>query len=127
MAGETIMAIAYGLTVQPKDDPFVAAAAQGVHPLVAAAVPGAFLVDQLPLLKYVPDWMPFAGFKRKAKHWRTFAIDMINLPYEAAKRNIENGDATPSFTLSSLEKIDQSGDVKLQEYIIKSAAGSLYA
>ncbi|KAG6908818.1 hypothetical protein DXG01_003171 [Tephrocybe rancida] len=127
MAGETIMAIAYGLKVQPKNDPYIATAAQGVHPLVAAAVPGAFLVDSIPILKYVPDWVPFAGFKRKAKHWRKFALDMINLPYEAAKRNIENGDSTPSFTLSSLEKMDESGDLQQQEYIIKSTAGTMYA
>ncbi|KAG6809315.1 hypothetical protein H0H92_000727 [Tricholoma furcatifolium] len=127
MAGETIIGIAYGLQVQEKDDPYVATATKGVHPVSVAAVPGAFLVDTLPILKYVPDWMPFAGFKRKAKVWRKYALDMINLPYEAAKRNIENGDGTPSFTLSSLEKIDQSGDVNVQEYIIKSTAGTMYA
>ncbi|KAG6843347.1 hypothetical protein H0H87_005586, partial [Tephrocybe sp. NHM501043] len=121
MAGETIMAITYGLEVQAKNDPYIATAAQAVHTLTAAAVPGAFLVDVVPILKYVPYWMPFAGFQRKARRWRKLALDMINLPYAAAKRNIENGDSTPSFVLNSLEKME------LQEYIIKSTAGTMYA
>ncbi|KAG5351472.1 hypothetical protein C0989_006351 [Termitomyces sp. Mn162] len=90
MAGETIMALTYGLKIKPKNDPWVAMAAQSVLPLFKAAVPGAFLVDSIPILKHVPDWMPFAGFKRKAKHWRKQALNMINMPYEAAKRNIVN-------------------------------------
>ncbi|KAG6829830.1 hypothetical protein H0H92_003373 [Tricholoma furcatifolium] len=127
MAGETIMALTYGLEIQEKDDPYVEAAAKGVHPLMVAVMPGAFLVDSIPILKYVPDWMPFAGFKKKAKEWRKYALDMINVPYDAVKRNIENGRSTPSFTLRSLERIDNSGNVHTQEYIIKSTAAALYA
>jgi len=88
MAGETIMSIAYGLDVKEKGDPYVATAERGVHPLVAAAVPGAFLVDAIPALKYVPAWMPFAGFQRKARVWRELAMTMINMPFEAAKCKI---------------------------------------
>jgi hypothetical protein len=86
MAGETIISIAYGVDVQQKDDPYVATAEKGVHPLVAAGVPGAFLVDTFPWLKYIPDWMPFAGFKRKAKEWRKLALAMIEVPFEAGKQ-----------------------------------------
>lgn len=88
MAGETIISIAYGLDVLPKDDPYIATAEKGVHPVVIAAVPGAFLVDVIPALKHVPDWFPFAGFKRKAKEWRKLARIMLDVPYEAAKRKI---------------------------------------
>ncbi|KAG6908817.1 hypothetical protein DXG01_003170 [Tephrocybe rancida] len=126
MAGDTIMAVAYGIDVQPIDDPYVAIAARGVFPLLAAAVPGAFLVDSIPILKYVPDWMPFADFKRKAKEWRRHALDMVNMPFEAAKHNIEKGTSMPSFTSSCLEQMDESGDLKQQESIIKGTAGTMY-
>jgi hypothetical protein len=86
MSGEIIISIAYGLDVLPEDDPFIAAAEKGVYPLVVAAVPGTFLVDTFPWLKYVPDWMPFAGFKRKAKEWRELTMGMIEKPFEAGKR-----------------------------------------
>jgi hypothetical protein len=56
--------------------------------VVAAAIPGAFLVDVIPLLKYVPEWFPGAGFQKKAKAWKKFALTMVEAPFAAAKRNI---------------------------------------
>ncbi|KAG6888611.1 hypothetical protein C0995_007040 [Termitomyces sp. Mi166 len=88
MAAETIMSVAYGIEVNTKDDSYITTAEEGVRGLQIAAMPGAFLVDSIPILKYIPDWMPFAGFKRKAKYWRRFALEMLNKPYEVAKRNI---------------------------------------
>jgi hypothetical protein len=88
MAGETIMSIAYGLDVLPRDDPYIKTAEQGVRPLMVAAIPGAFLVDLLPFLKYIPEWFPGAGFQRKAKAWKKLARDMIEVPFAAAKHNI---------------------------------------
>ncbi|KAF8240485.1 cytochrome P450 [Tricholoma matsutake] len=126
MAGETIISIAYGLDVLPKDDPYVAAAEQGTHPLFVAAVPGTFLVDTFPWLKYVPDWMPLAGFKRKAKEWRKLALTMIEMPFEAGKRKLESGDVTPSFLSYSLENMDENRDITYQEEVIKGTAGTMY-
>ncbi|KAG5635545.1 hypothetical protein H0H81_010909 [Sphagnurus paluster] len=88
MAGETIISVTYGIEVQDKDDPYIIAAERAIGPLFIAAIPGTFLVDALPILKYVPDWMPFAGFKRKAKKWRELALAMVNMPFEAATRNV---------------------------------------
>ncbi|KAG5716239.1 hypothetical protein E4T56_gene10828 [Termitomyces sp. T112] len=55
------------------------------------------------------------------------ALDMINTPYEAVKCNIENGGTNPSFMSRSLQNMDESCDMELQEYIIKSTAGTMYA
>jgi hypothetical protein len=88
MAGETIISIAYGLEVKPDDDPYVKTAEQGVRPLMAAAIPGAFLVDAFPFLKQVPEWFPGAGFQKKAKAWKKLARIMIEVPFAAAKKNI---------------------------------------
>ncbi|KAG6896969.1 hypothetical protein C0992_004971 [Termitomyces sp. T32_za158] len=90
MAGETILGGTYGLEIQPKNDPYIRTAAEATRTLFTAAIPGTFLVDLVPVLKYVPDWMPFADFKRKAKQWRKLSSDMINLPYDAIRHNIVN-------------------------------------
>jgi len=127
MAGETIISVAYGLRVQDKDDPYIIAAERGVAPLLVAAVPGTFLVDALPILKYVPDWMPFAGFKRKAKEWRRWAMVMVNMPFESVQRAIRIGDAQPSFTSYCLDSMDGSKDIEHQKSVIKSTAATIYA
>ncbi|GLB42757.1 putative cytochrome P450 family protein [Lyophyllum shimeji] len=126
MAGETIVSIAYGLEVLPKNDPYIALGEIGAHTLLKAAVPGAFLVDSIPALKYVPDWMPFAGFQQKAREWRQHALSLLNTPFEVTKYNIENGKAAPSFVSHALEKMDEAGDLVQQELVIKNTAGALY-
>ena len=60
----------------------------GVDPCVPALIPGTFLVDMIPVLKYVPDWLPGASFKRMAKKWRRLALAMRDIPYESAKQEI---------------------------------------
>jgi hypothetical protein len=145
MAGEAIMSIAYGIDVLPKDDPYIATAEKGVHPLGVAAIPGTFLVDTFPWLKYVPNWMPFAGFKRKAKEWRKLALAMIEVPFEAGKQKIvstithesiflhhsvasqESGNVTPSFLSYSLERMNENHDLAYQKEVIRNIAGAMYA
>jgi hypothetical protein len=88
MTGETIMSITYGLDVLPKDDPYLATIERGIACLASAATLGAFLVNIIPALKHIPAWMPFADFKRKANEAKELARAIVNLPFEATKRNI---------------------------------------
>jgi hypothetical protein len=147
MAGETIISVTYGIDVLPKNDPYIATAENAIQPLFIAAIPGTFLVDTFPWLKYVPDWMPFAGFKRKAKEWRKLAMAMVENPYKAGKEKIvstgvtlsyrltvphhnficqERGDITPSFLAYSLAAMNENHDIAYQEDVIKNTAGTLY-
>ncbi|KAF8218550.1 cytochrome P450 [Tricholoma matsutake] len=126
MAGETIISIAYGLDVLPKDDPYISIAEKCIRSLVVAAVPGTFLVDTFPWLKYVPDWMPLARFKRKAKEWRKLALTMVEMPFEAGKRKLESGQVMPSFLSYSLENMDETRDMAYQAEVIKGTAGAMY-
>ncbi|KAF9048190.1 cytochrome P450 [Hymenopellis radicata] len=79
---------AYGLEVLPECDLYVAAAEEAVHSIALAVSPAAFLVNALPILKYVPEWFPGAAFQRKAREWRVLAQRMVDLPFWAAMQNI---------------------------------------
>ncbi|KAJ6580663.1 cytochrome P450 [Mycena capillaripes] len=70
MAGALIMDVTYGISVRSSDDPYINLAKDAMHGLSVASIPGAFWVDTIPLLKYVPEWVPGARFKRKAREWR---------------------------------------------------------
>ncbi|KAK0234561.1 cytochrome P450 [Armillaria nabsnona] len=122
LAGSTILSIAYGLEVLPENDPYILAAEAGLCSLAKAAAPGAFLVDSIPLLKYIPG----ATFKRKAKEWRQYSKTMREMPFEAAKRRIVEGTANPSYTSYSLEKLDQARDTASEEARIQSTAATMY-
>lgn len=88
LAGATTLALAYGLEIQQTDDRYLQIAERAVIGLAETFVPGRFLVDSIPLLKYVPSWMPGAGFKRKAKEWKALATEMMDSPFEAAQKAI---------------------------------------
>ena len=82
--------IAYGLELQPDDDPYVRIVEEAVKSVTAAAIPGAFLVDSTfnPILKHMPEWMPGVGFKRKAREWKKLSLAMLERPYKDAKSRI---------------------------------------
>ncbi|KAJ6570102.1 cytochrome P450 [Mycena vulgaris] len=64
--GTHILSITYGLDASPSDDRYINAAIAGLRAIGMAAVPDRFLVDVLPILKYVPSWLPGTGFKQQA-------------------------------------------------------------
>ncbi|KAF9553593.1 cytochrome P450, partial [Agrocybe pediades] len=126
---EAIIAITYGLDVQPKDDPYIAVAEEGVVPLALAIVPGAFLVDTIPLLKYVPAWMPGAGFKKKAREWTELSRRMVEEPFEATKKLMAQGVCSSSFVSDTLVKMQDVADRDdaYREDNIQGVAGAMYA
>lgn len=82
------MSVAYGIQIQQENDPYLTLAEGANQGAVIAAVPGRFLVDAIPLLKYVPDWFPGASFKRKAREWYKLTRMMAAVPYADAKKRI---------------------------------------
>jgi len=63
------MNIAYGITIQESDDPYISIAEEALNSLSEAGRLGAFWVDLFPILKYVPSWFPGGGFQKKAARW----------------------------------------------------------
>ncbi|PPQ97130.1 hypothetical protein CVT26_000615, partial [Gymnopilus dilepis] len=127
MAGGVTMSLAYGLNVQQKDDPFVGLSQRAVQSITEASVPGKFFVDAMPWLKYVPEWVPGAGFQKKAKAWRKLQQDFREVPYKAALKDISSGKAKPSFASKCLEAVEGSPDVEHQREIIKDTAAVVFA
>ncbi|PFH48298.1 hypothetical protein AMATHDRAFT_65777 [Amanita thiersii Skay4041] len=127
MTGEIVLSITYGLDILPHDDPYINLVVDAVIPALIACVPGSYLVDFLPILRHVPEWMPGAGFKRKAKEWRKLAMRMLDEPYKVAKTQMEAGSHKPSFVSKSLSRMKEDEDQVKKESTIKWAAGTFYA
>ncbi|CAK5284755.1 unnamed protein product [Mycena citricolor] len=110
MAGQIIMNVTYGIDIQPESDPYVLDAQRGVQILTRASVPGAYLVDTLPILRYIPAWMPGARFKRRAQEWHEHLPILTDKPFDEAKRRMDSGTAGYSANLlaSALSRIAES-------------------
>ena len=82
--GSTVLSMAYGIEIKPIKDPFIDLAESAMKSLGKAGNGGAFLVDQIPILKYVPEFVPGAGFKKQARIWRKIQEDFRERPYLAS-------------------------------------------
>jgi hypothetical protein len=87
-AAAIILNITYGYTLAERDDPCVALADAAMQTMSKAGVFGTYLVDYIPVLKYVPLWMPGASFKRQAREWRCLSREMLDSPFMTVKQNM---------------------------------------
>ncbi|KIJ68344.1 hypothetical protein HYDPIDRAFT_82083 [Hydnomerulius pinastri MD-312] len=127
-AAAIVMKISYGHDIADKGDVFVTLADEALQGLGKAGIFGSFLVDYLPFLKYIPESMPGAGFKRQARAWRAVTRAMIDKPFQMVKERMATGTAAPCFAQKELEMLMQSGQADpTYETLIKNVAGISYA
>lgn len=89
----------------PEGDRYVTLADEAMSSGSNAGIFGTYMVDYIPFRKfslfflkacshslyevrYIPTWMPGAGFKRKALGWRKLSRAMRDEPFEDVKRRM---------------------------------------
>ncbi|KAJ7620491.1 cytochrome P450 [Mycena polygramma] len=125
-ASEMTMAVTYGIEVSSAEDPVLLLGKEAIQTLSNAGVPGKYLVDALPILQYVPSWLPGAGFKRDAKKWRKLAQDLADVPLAETKRQMALGIAGPSFTADCLNGLKDSDNKYYTESTVRGMAGTMF-
>lgn len=103
-------------------DPLINLVNKFMHEFSIASVPGAWLVDTIPWLQYLPDWVPGTGFKKTARAYTKTLDDVVQIPLDFTERQIESGTMKPSF-VSGLLKDNPD---ERERYYIKCAANGLY-
>ena len=92
--GALILRLAYGYEVSSEQtqDSLVEVAEIAMQGFAKASEPGAFLVDNFPVLRYVPEWMmPRGGFKAVARRMRRELDEMYDLPFAFVKEQMVRG------------------------------------
>ncbi|KAI8970552.1 cytochrome P450 [Trametes punicea] len=115
--GSQTLSIVYGHRVTKDDDPHLKRAEEMLELLsnhIASAGAGVWMVDIFPSLKYVPSWLPGAGFKRKAVIWKEKIERCASLPFKWVQENIRRGDATPCYCTTLLTNEAQDGVSAMQ-------------
>lgn len=59
-------------------------AEEALHKFSLTFLPGKFMVENFPILRFVPSWFPGATFKRQAAEWYPIARRMCDIPWDAA-------------------------------------------
>lgn len=78
------------------------------------------------LVKHVPEWVPGATFKRKAREWSVIADEFGSIPFNFVKKSMRKGIAKPSFVSIALQDITEKDNRQYQEALIKALAGTMY-
>jgi len=123
-----ILEVIYGFKIRPENDPYVKIAEDGTV-FVQGAIPGSFLVDVFPFLKYIPNWFPGSQFKEKAKLWGKQLHDSLDIPFDEVSSSFSKGTAPPSFIVSRLSELSNNlkeEDKQKLMLTIKKVAGMAF-
>ncbi|KAJ7123980.1 cytochrome P450 [Mycena crocata] len=126
MAGDVILSTVYGIDERPENDPYLDIAEKALHAMAATANSGAWLVDTFPLLQYLPEWFPGAGFKRKAREWRKSVLALPEVPYNFVKQSMAAGTEKSSIMSRALEKSAGTPEADELEPTVKNILGVGY-
>ena len=85
LVGSATLSMTYSIKVQPYNDPYIKIAEEAIGSISELLIPGAFFVDIIPILKYIPKWFPGARFQRKAGVMRRHSEIMRNTPFAATE------------------------------------------
>ncbi|KAK1230679.1 hypothetical protein PQX77_006223 [Marasmius sp. AFHP31] len=126
-AGSIVLKVIYGYTLKTEDDPYLDMMYKAVEGIVPAMNHGSFWVDYLPILKYVPAWVPGASFKRKAQEWYSNNKDLKEIPWSWVKQGEAAGLAESSFCTQTAERLGITlGEGSEMEDMLKNCAFSAY-
>nr|BED42941.1 cytochrome P450 monooxygenase [Trametes versicolor] len=89
-----------------------------------AALPGVFLVDTLPFLRFIPPWFPGTGFRKLGIRTQQLVKAMADAPFDMVKRQVDAGVAPKSFTSDLLYEPPEE---RSRDEDIKWAATAVYS
>ncbi|QKX54804.1 uncharacterized protein TRUGW13939_01893 [Talaromyces rugulosus] len=99
-----ILKMTYGYSASPDgNDPLIKLADRALLEFSQAAMPGSWLVDVIPSLKFIPEWFPGAGFQRVAREFRKTVMESTRRGFAFTKHEMAAGTHVPSFTSNALE------------------------
>ncbi|KAJ2912893.1 hypothetical protein MD484_g7522, partial [Candolleomyces efflorescens] len=110
--GTVIMRTAYGFDDIRQNHSLIHIAERLILEFSEASVPGRYLVNYFPILKYVPSWFPGAGFQTRFKEIAQMSFKSLYPPFEEAKRDVEEGrdGSHPSMAHSLIDRLPEEQD-----------------
>lgn len=142
--GSSIMRISYGIDVDKEKIPYLTIAEDAMQTFSEAFVPGKYLVETFPLMRFLPSWFPGAKFKREGMSWTPIVNRLRDTPWDAAvaamvclKTSLlrlltalqREGTALPSIVTAWTERASEMEDYAPadEDEVTKNTAATAYA
>ncbi|KAI0764601.1 O-methylsterigmatocystin oxidoreductase [Trametes elegans] len=125
--GYTIMDVVYGVRISEESSSLLHVAENASSVFSEIVVPGRFLVQALPFLKYLPTWLPGIGFKRLAALWYDDVQALRTVPYDISEAVRADGNAHPCIISNLHERAAEKGGITAQDIDVhRDVAGIAY-
>ncbi|KAI1186117.1 cytochrome protein [Nemania serpens] len=126
LQGAVILKVVYGYTVEPrKPDPLVRLINETMHYFSISVVPGSWLVDIIPSLRYIPKWMPGSGWRKTAIESQNMVTAASRTPLKFARKRMMEGKEGKSF-VTEFHKDREDDILPEEETALTWAAFSMY-
>ncbi|KAI6149296.1 cytochrome P450 [Pisolithus tinctorius] len=123
-----IMELAYGYSVAPQGDPFVASLVQLLSLVVEVVTPErSALLGAFPFLAYIPSWMPGGNWKKRAGGCQQLVRKVLDDPVQYVHDSIIAGTARKSMVHDIY--LDKDDDLKLgfdKDKVTKEVAATAF-
>ncbi|KAH9986764.1 cytochrome P450 [Russula compacta] len=128
--GQLILEMTYGYEAQERNDRMVDAAKMMTKFGEERILPGASLVNNIPFLRHIPEWLPWFSYKPLARIGHEMGNQVLYPPIQFVKESMRKGTARPSLALENFQEVEkrilsESEREKAEEAIV-GALGSLY-
>ncbi|KAF8161644.1 cytochrome P450 [Crassisporium funariophilum] len=120
------MAIMYGYELESIDDPVITVADQSIILGIPLLLPGATIINTLPLLRHIPSYFPGASSHKIASKVKQLSSEMKRIPMEFVKKKMLDGTAVPSIVSNFLERKNTMGTSAEEEETVKNMAYTVY-
>ncbi|TFK18954.1 cytochrome P450 [Coprinopsis marcescibilis] len=124
----TIVKLTYGVHKKDRVEYYAKLFDDALEPPMRAAIPGSYLVDIFPWLKYVPEWFPGAGFKKEARKGKELGRRFADEPLEEALKLMHSGSGEPYFVATAHADADSAGGIDPNRLrFIRDVGASVYS
>ncbi|KAH8105253.1 cytochrome P450 [Cristinia sonorae] len=129
LPGSSIIRIVYGTRTAAELQDYVDLAERGLEAARKLLVPGAFLAELIPVLRYVPPWLPGGAARKFAAQYRPAMDELRHRPFNEVKDALAKGKAVPSIASRLIEELqDEHGNITEEnDHMAGSVSAVAYA
>ncbi|KAF8989893.1 cytochrome P450 [Cyathus striatus] len=117
-AASSILMITYGIQIKNEHEPIVVLAKKVMESASDLTVPTRYIVNSIPILRFIPSWIPGADFKRIACMYSENIHGFMNTTYSRFQKQMESGNVRDSFVLRQLQKMEGTIDNEIYHVVI---------
>ncbi|THG94643.1 hypothetical protein EW026_g6867 [Hermanssonia centrifuga] len=119
------------MRVNSMDDDYIHLARHSIEGFSQSRVPGAFWVESIPILKYIPSWVPGASATKFGARYKPFVDEMRDRPFRTVRDNSSYEGPTQPVAQKLIQTLEDNyagtSAYAYQERIARDATGIAYA